>query len=231
MTHLRGISGSASNGLMLPAMFGLLALLAFPSDAPGASAGRGAPGPGDQTAPQQEQQQEWTKVDCAGSDAHLTPPSGVRADCYVGPFKQSMGQVYACRLSNYSFGVPTEGTEPRFYARATFPKKEGKNCAVILEKTPTDVMQHVHKFVDAQATNWSPMQTVGGDIQLMLFDAKNQKREGKCASFIKLGPAAGKQGYGHLFVMMGFLCKAPGQPLDAGAAAALVNGIRINVED
>ncbi|HKF72517.1 MAG TPA: hypothetical protein VKB68_12250 [Stellaceae bacterium] len=195
--------------MVVPLLLALLALLAFAS--------RGS-----------AQEQGWTKVDCAGSDAHLTPPSGVHADCYVGPFQQSMGQVYACRLSRYSFGVPAEAKEPHFYARASYPKREGKKCSVILE--PADSLQHVHKFVELEATNWSPTQTVG-DIQLMFFDAKNQKREGKCASFTKLGPAAGRAGQGYLFKIVGFLCKGPGQPLDAAAAAALVNGIRINVED
>jgi hypothetical protein len=214
MTNLIRVSmpRALAHRVVVPALLGLLALLAFASRAPA-------------------QEQEWTKVDCASSDAHLTPPSGVRADCYRGPFKQSMGQVYACRLSNYAFGVSAEGTEPRFYARVQFPKREGKNCSVILERTPTDAMQHVRKFVEAEATNWSPIQSVGSDIQLMFFDAKNQKREGKCASFIKLGPVAGRAGQGHLFTMEGFLCKAPGQPLDAATAAALVNGIHINVQD
>ena len=210
MTKLIRVSMPRAFGhsIVVPALLGLLALLAFASRAPA-------------------QEEGWTKVDCATS--HLTPPSGVRADCYVGPFKQSMGQVYACRLSSYAFGVPAEGTEPRFYARGTYPKREGKNCAVIVEAT--DNLQHLHKFVEAEATNWSPIQTVGSDIQLMFFDAKNQKREGECASFIKLGPVAGRAGQGHQFKILGFLCKAPGQPLDAAAVAALVNGIRINIED
>ena len=212
MTNLIRVSIPRAFGhrVVVPALLGLLALLAFASLA-------------------SAQEEGWTKLDCASPEAHLTPPSGVRADCYRGPFQQAMGQVYACRFSRYAFGVPAEGTEPRFYARATYPKREGKSCAVILEAT--DNLQHVHKFVEAEATNWSPIQTVGSDIQLMFFDAKNQKREGKCASFIKLGPAAGRAGQGHLFKILGFLCKAPGQPLDAAAAAALVNGIRINVED
>jgi len=211
MTNLIRVSmpRALRHRVVVPALLGLMALLAFASRAPA-------------------QEQEWTKIDCASSDAHLTPPSGVRADCYLGPFKQSMGQVYACRFSRYAFGVPAEGTEPRFWARANYPKREGKNCAVIVE--PTDNLQHVHKFVEAEATNWSPIQTVG-DIQLMFFDAKNQKREGKCASFLKLGPVAGRAGQGHQFKILGFLCKAPGQPLDATAAAAIVNGIRINIED
>ena len=174
------------------------------------------------------QQQEWTKIDCASSDAHLKPPPGIHAECFQGPFKQPMGQVYACRLSNFSFGVPAAGTEPRIFARATFPRRQGKTCSVILEQN--DNPQHVHKFVEAEATNWSPSQTVG-DIQLMFFDAKNQKREGKCATFIKLGPVAGRAGQGYQFKILGFLCKAPGQPLDAAAAVALVNAIRIDTEN
>ena len=211
MTNLirRSMPGARGHRAVLPMLLGLLALLAFAS-------------------PACAQQEGWTKVDCAGSDAHLTPPPGVHADCFQGPLKIPMGQVYACKLLNYSFGVPAEATEPRFFARATYPRKGGKGCSVILEQT--DTLQHVHKFVEAEATNSSPSQTIG-DVQLMLFDAKNQKREGKCASFIKLGPVAGRAGEGRLFKISGFACKAPGQPLDAAAAAALVNGIHINTEN
>jgi len=210
MTKLIRVSMPRAFGhrIVVPALLGLLALLAL-------------------TGRADAQEQDWTKIDCATT--HLTPPSGVRADCYLGAFKQAMGQVYACRLSRYAFGVPAEGTEPRFYARANYPKREGKNCAVIVEAS--DDLQRFHKFVVAEATNWSPIQTVGNDIQLRFFDAKNQKREGKCASFLKLGPVAGRAGEGHQFKILGFLCKAPGQPLDAAAVAALVNGIRINIED
>ena len=176
------------------------------------------------------QQQDWTKIDCA-SEAHLLPPQGMHADCYRGPFKQSQGQVYACRFSAYAFAFSADAPEPHFYARAYYPKREGKNCSAILLDTPTNIMQHVHKFVDSDATNWSAIQSIGQDIQVMFFDAKNQKRDGKCFSFVKLGPVAGRAGEGHEFTMMGFFCKAPGQPLDANMAATMINGIRINVQD
>jgi hypothetical protein len=91
-------------------------------------------------------------------------------------------------------------------------------------------MRHVHKFVENEAMHWSAMQAAGDDINLMFFDAKNQKRDGKCFTFIKLGPAAGYSGKGHLFTMIGFFCKAPGQPIDAAAAAALVNAIQVKTE-
>jgi hypothetical protein len=177
------------------------------------------------------QREDWTKLDCATAEAHLLPPPGIRAECFRGPFKQSQGQVYACRFSSYAFGFPADASEPHFYARAYYPKKEGKNCSAILLDTPTNIMQHVNKFVDAEATNWSAIQSIGQDIQVMFFDAKNQKRDGKCFSFVKLGPTAGRAAMGHQFTMMGFFCKAPGQPLDANMAATLINGIRINLED
>ena len=175
------------------------------------------------------QQQDWTKIDCA--EAHLLPPQGMHAVCWRGPFKQSQGQVYACRFSEYAFAFQADAPEPHFYARAYYPKREGKNCSAILLDTPTNLMQRVHKFVESNATNWSPIQSIGQDIQVMFFDAKNQKRDGKCFSFIKLGPQAGRAGEGHQFTMMGFFCKAPGQPLDANMAATMVNGIQINLQD
>jgi len=176
----------------------------------------------------QQQPEEWTKVDCA--NASLLPPAGLKANCFEGPFTQVQGQVYACRLSNDSFGRSAEAAEPSFYVRVKFPKRAGKVCAVIPFPDPGNAMQHMHKFVENQATNWSAMQAAGNDINVMFFDAKNQRREGKCFTFIKLGPVAGYSGKGHLFTMIGFFCKAPGQPLDATMAAALVNAIQVKTD-
>ena len=203
MTNLRD--------MVLLAWLGFLALLASPS-----------------SALAQQEQEQWTKIDCAS--ASLLPPSGVKADCFEGPLKQVRGQTYACRLSNYSFGFPTDATEPRFFARVAFPKRQGKVCSTTPFADPANAMQHVHKFVENQATNWSGMQAVGSDITVMFFDAKNQKRDGKCFTFIKLGPVAGFSGKGHLFTMLGFFCKAPGKPFDAAAAAATVNAVQVKTE-
>lgn len=180
-------------------------------------------------APAQEEgatPEAWTKIDCAG--ASLQPPAGLKANCFEGPFAKVQGQ-YDCRLSDDSIGFPPEATDPRFYVRARYPKKSGKLCSTIGFKNPVGAMQHVHKFVENEATNWSDMQPVGSDINIMFFDAKNQKRDGKCFTFIKLGPAAGRAGEGHLFTMRGFFCKAPGQALDAAAAAALVNSLQLKM--
>lgn len=174
------------------------------------------------------QEEPWTKVDCAS--ASLVPPPGLNANCFEGPFTQPHGQNFACRLSNVSFGFPSDAAEPRFYARARYPKKGGKVCATIPFEDPASAMQHVHKFVENEATHWSAMQAVGADITAMFFDAKNQKRDGKCFTFIKLGPTAGYSGKGHLFTMIGFFCKAPGQPLDTAMAAAMVNAIQVKTE-
>lgn len=173
-----------------------------------------------------QEQSEWKKIDCASEDAHLVPPSGVQADCFEGPFSQVTGQ-YDCRLSNYSFGYPAEGTEPRSYARLRYPKKGGKSCATMLFTDPVKAMRHEHKFVESDATHWSQMQSIGSDVQVMFFDAKNQKRDGKCFTFTKYGPPAGRAGQGRSFTMIGFFCKAPGQPLDTAAAAAMVSAIKL----
>lgn len=173
-------------------------------------------------------QEPSTKVDCAG--ASLIPPPGFNANCFEGPFTQVGGQSYACRLSNVSFGFRPESSDPRFHVRARFPKKGGKVCATLPFPNPEDAMQHVHKLVENDATHWSAMQTVAPDINVMFFDAKDQKVNGKCFTFIKLGPSAGYSGKGHLFTMIGFFCKAPGQPLDAAAAVAVVNAIQLKTE-
>ena len=84
-------------------------------------------------------------------------------------------------------------------------------------------MQHVHKFVESEGTNWSGMQAIGNDINVMFFE----KRDGKCFAFIKLGPMAGRAGEGHLFTILGFFCKARGQPLETNAAASMINAVQL----
>jgi hypothetical protein len=176
----------------------------------------------------QQQQEEWTKIDCAS--ANLQPPPGLKASCFQGPFAKVLGQ-YDCRLSDDTFGFLPDGTDPHFYVRVRYPKTVGKAkaCATIPFPDPTHAMQHVHKFVESEGTNWSGMQAIGHDINVMFFDAKDQKRDGKCFAFIKLGPMAGYSGKGHLFTMRGFFCKAPGQALDAAMAAAMVNAVQLKM--
>jgi hypothetical protein len=173
-------------------------------------------------------QEQSTKIDCAG--ASLIPPPGFNANCFEGQFSQVGDQTYSCRVSNVSFGFRPESSDPRFHVRARYPRKGGKVCATLPFPNPEDAMQHVHKLVENDATHWSAMQALAPDINVMFFDSKDQKVNGKCFTFIKLGPIAGSSGKGHLFTMIGFFCKAPGQPLDAAAAVALVNAIQLKTE-
>jgi len=175
-------------------------------------------------------QEEWTKIDCASADAHLLPPASIRANCFQGPFSKPQGQ-YDCRLFNYSIGFIPDATEPRFRVVARYPNKGGKVCAVTPFPDPVNAMKHIHKFVENEATNWSEMQSAGDGISLMFFDAKDQKRDGKCFTFIKLGPNAGQSGKGHQFTLIGFFCKSPGQPLDTAMAASLVNAIQLKTTE
>jgi hypothetical protein len=171
-------------------------------------------------------QEPFTKVDCGSADAHLLPPAGLEANCYQGPFDKAQG-IYDCRLANVTIGAPPNANQPSFYVRARYPRIGSKLCATIGFPNPTGAMQHVHRFVESQATNWSALQQVGDDLQLMFFDAKNQTQNGKCFTFTKTGPPAGKTGGGHAYTMIGFFCKAPGQPLDATKAATLVNSLQL----
>jgi len=184
---------------------------------------------GSAAAQEKSASESWTKIDCA--NANLQPPPGLNGNCFQGPFTQPRGQNYSCRLFNYSIGFPPDGTEPRFHVVAQYPNKGGKVCAVIAFPDPVNAMQHVHKFVENGAKNWSVAQSIGDDMQAMFFDAKNQQRDGKCFTFIKLGPSAGYSGMGHLFSMIGFFCKAPGQPLDASMAAAMVNAVKLKMTE
>src|SRR5690348_11676932 len=111
----------------------------------------------------------FTKIDCAG--AILQPPPGLKANCFQGPFAKVLGQ-YDCRLSDDTFGFLPDGTDPHFYVRVRYPKRAGKVCATIPFPDPTHAMQHVHKFVESEGTNWSGMQAIGNDINVMFFDAK-----------------------------------------------------------
>jgi hypothetical protein len=102
----------------------------------------------------QQQQEEWTKIDCAG--ATLQPPPGLQADCLQGPFAKVLGQ-YDCRISDDAIGFLPDATDPRFYVRVRHPKVTSKACATIPFPDPTHAMQHVHKFVESEGTNWSGM--------------------------------------------------------------------------
>ncbi|HTZ77726.1 MAG TPA: hypothetical protein VMC10_07455 [Stellaceae bacterium] len=177
----------------------------------------------------QPEQLEWTKVDCASSDAHLVPPPGYQGNCFEGELAHTQGQSYACRLFNYSFGFLGDGSGPHFYARVRYPNKGGKTCATLGFPNPTYAMQHVHKFVETQATNWSAAESAGADMQLMFFDAKDQKRDGRCFAFTKNGPAAGFGGKGHLFTLIGFFCGRPGQDIDIAAASGIVQAIQLKM--
>jgi hypothetical protein len=179
-------------------------------------------------APAQEEKaaESWTRIDCAA--ATLQPPPGLKANCFQGPFAKVLGQ-YDCRISDDAIGFLPDATDPRFYVRVRYPKVTSKSCATMPFPNPTNAMQHVHQFVQSEGTNWSGMQAIGDDINVMFFDAKNQKRDGKCFAFIKLGPMAGRAGEGHRFTMRGFFCKAPGQALDASMAAAMVNSVQLKM--
>jgi hypothetical protein len=165
---------------------------------------------------------EWTKVDCASADARVVPPAGIQADCYKGP--EDRGGSQNCAYFRYSASAPGGASEPRFYLQfraAPNPQR----CGLVFPKSPTEVMQHAAKFVEDEATNWSSLQSIDADTQAMFFDAKNQKREGKCFAFTKVGPVMGTSG--RAYTLFGYFCKAPGQALDAAAAAAMVKAIQI----
>jgi hypothetical protein len=173
------------------------------------------------------QEEAWTKIDCAG--ATLQPPPGLKADCFQGPFAKVQGS-YDCRLSDDSFGFLPEATDPHFFVRVRYPKVTAKVCSAMAFPNPTQAMQHVHKFVENEAKNWSEMQAIASDINVMFFDAKNGKRDGKCFAFVKLGPSAGYSGKGYRFNMRGFFCAVPGQPLDAAKATAMVNSVQLKFQ-
>jgi hypothetical protein len=165
---------------------------------------------------------EWTKVDCASADAHVVPPAGIQADCYKGP--EDTGGSQNCRYFRYSASAPAGASEPRFYLQLrAAPNPE--RCGLVFSRPAADVMKHAAKFVEDEATNWSALQSIDADTQAMFFDAKNKKREGKCFAFTKLGAPMGTSG--RTYTLFGYFCKAPGQALDPGVAAAMVKGIQV----
>jgi hypothetical protein len=165
---------------------------------------------------------EWTKIDCASADARVVPPAGIQADCYNGP--EDKGGSQNCTYFRYSASAPAGANEPRFYLQFR-ASPNPQRCGLVLSRSPTEVLQHAAKFVEDEATNWSALQSIDADTQAMFFDAKNQKREGKCFGFTKLGPLMSATA--RTYTLFGYFCKAPGQALDAGAAAAMVKGIQI----
>jgi hypothetical protein len=168
---------------------------------------------------------EWTKVACGSGDAHLLPPAGFTANCFEGTFEKAQG-IYDCRLNNASFGSPTEGTEPHFFARARYPTSAARGCGTIGFPNAAMAMRRFHPFLESQAANWSGIETVRDDLQIMFFDAKDHARDGRCFSFIKNGPPQ-PMSKGHAFTIFGFFCKAPDQAIDTTAAATLVDQIKL----
>jgi hypothetical protein len=176
---------------------------------------------------QAQDEEGWTRIDCAG--ATLRPPPGLTANCFQGPFAKVQGP-YDCRLSDDSFGFLPDRTDPHFYVRMRYPKVTAKACSAMAFPDPGVAMQHVHKFVEHQAKNWSELQAIGSDLSVMFFDVKSGTRDGKCFAFVKLGPSSGYSGKGYRFNMRGFFCAPPGQPLDAAKAAAMVSAVQVKLE-
>ena len=165
--------------------------------------------------------QAWSKVDCAGTN--LGAPAGIQFDCWQAGPDNGGAAGTSCQFFSYQAALPANVDEPHFFIQlrqAPSPK-----CGVQLPRGPADTMQHESKFVNEQATNWSAVQALDADTNIMFFDAKNQKQEGKCVAFTKLGPSRGTAGRAHW--MFGYFCKRPGQPLDAAAAASMIKGIEV----
>jgi len=163
----------------------------------------------------------WSKVDCAGT--HLGAPAGIQADCYQAA--PNAGGTASCSILTYQIALPANVDEPHFFGELRQPASP--KCSVQLPRGPVEAMQHQSKFVNDEATNWSTMQALDADTNIMFFDAKNQKKEGKCFAFAKLGPSVVGTSGGHAYWLVGYFCKRPGQPLDAAAANALIKAIQI----
>jgi hypothetical protein len=163
--------------------------------------------------------QAWTKIDCSG--AHLLAPPGVQAECNQGP--EDMGGTASCHYFRYSITVPANVREPRFYVQLR--QSQNVRCGLAFSASPENTMKRAAKFVEDEATNWSALQALDPDTNVMFFDAKNQKTEGKCFAFTKLGPLVNAAG--RAYTMYGFFCKPPGQGLDAASAGALIGGIQV----
>jgi hypothetical protein len=164
--------------------------------------------------------QAWTKIDCAG--AHVLVPAGIQADCFQGP--ENSGGSASCRYFEYSLTYPANPVLPRFYVRLR--ESQSPKCGLVFPTAPASVMQHAAKFVEDEGTNWSAVQALDADTNVMFFDAKNQKREGKCFTFTRLGPIMGTGG-ARAYTMFGYFCKPPGQALDASTAAAMIKALQV----
>lgn len=167
--------------------------------------------------------QAWTKIDCSGG--HVLAPAGLPAECYNGPEDTGgAGTAQACRYFKYSVTLPANtGGKPRYWVQLR--QSPSAKCGLILSAAPATTIQHVARFVEDEGTNWSAVQALDVNTEAMFFDAKNQKREGRCFGFTKLGPLVSATA--HAYTLIGFFCKPPGQALDAAAALAMVNAIQI----
>lgn len=162
--------------------------------------------------------ESWSKVDCSGT--HLGAPAGIQADCWQAA--PDNGGTTSCVFFSYQIALPPNANEPHFFAQLR--DSANPRCGVN-PRNPAEAMQHETKFINEQAGNWSAVQALDANTNIMFFDAKNQKQEGKCFAFTKVGPSRGTIGVAYW--MFGYFCKRPGQPLDAAAAASLIQAIQI----
>jgi hypothetical protein len=167
--------------------------------------------------------QAWTKIDCGGG--HVLAPPGLPAECYNGPEDTGgAGTAQPCRYFKYSVTLPANtGGKPRYWVQLR--QSSSARCGLVISAAPATTIQHVAKFVEDEGTNWSAVQALDTNTNAMFFDAKNQKREGRCFGFTRLGPLVNATA--HAYTLIGFFCNAPGQALDASAALALVNAVGI----
>lgn len=159
-------------------------------------------------------------IDCASSA--LPMPPGFSGEC-KSQNERGTGN-YGCSKIEYFFRAADAQPGPRFFSRVVMGTK---GCGMVINN-PLDVLKQT-AAVPRMATNWSDVHKGDGTDEYWTFDGSDPKQNGKCFAYHRNGPQTTKsKTVAYDYVVIGFFCKAPGQPLDDAAVRAILKSVQVN---
>jgi len=172
-------------------------------------------------APSARAQQAQT-IDCASSA--LPMPTGFSGECKT--WNERGTGNYGCSKINYLIRAADAQPGPRFFSRVVMGTK---GCGMVIND-PLDTLKKDAAVPRTDATNWSDQRKGDGTDVYWTFDSVAQKQNGKCFAYHRNGPTlTAKSGtLSYYYVVIGFFCKAPGQPLDDAGVRAILKTVQVN---
>ena len=160
-------------------------------------------------------------IDCASSA--LPMPAGFSGECYSAN-ERGTGN-YGCSEINYEIGAVEGQKGPRFLSRL---RMATKGCAIV-DNNPVETVKRLSAIPRTDAANWSEQHKGDGSDVYWTFDRTSQNPNGKCFAYYRTGPPVVKSRTpGFYYTVVGFFCKAPGQPLDDAAVRSILSSVKVN---